>query len=606
MPPQRRTRLSSRAPIAKPVVVAAISAVFLWACAAAQALDFSGPTTHAVGSAPQAIASGEFNGDSDPDLVVVNQSSNNVSVLLGAAGGGFTAPANFAVGTTPLSVAVGEFNGDSDPDLAVANEATNDVSILLGSAGGSFTAPTSFLVGATPQSVAIGDFNGDLDPDLAVVNEGSGNVSILTGAVGGTFSAPTNFGVGGLPRAVAVGNFNGDADPDLAVANEATNNVSVLTGAVGATFTGPVNFSVCSGPTALAVGQLNGDADPDLAVVNELCHNVSVLTGATGSTFSTPSNFPVGNLPDDVAIGEFNGDAKPDLAVANQGSDNLSVLTGGTGGFVGPTTFLAGDNPTAVAVADFNGDLLADLAVTNELSNNVAILLGSAGDGYPRTKGATPVRVSLVPAYAACTAPNRIHGPPALGGAASNASCAPPVQTSSRLTVGTPESNGAAVNSTGSIRLTAVVGVPGPPDDSDIAIDVNIADVRCNGVVATCGAANSAGGADYTGELTPNADVRLTDHFNAVAAGGGTNTATVEAFTLAGIVQVPCSATASTAVGATCALSTTLDALRPGAVLDGRRATWQLGQLELQDGGADGQASTTPNSRFAVQGIFVP
>ena len=71
-------------------------------------------------------------------------------------------------------------------------------------------------------------------------------------------------------------------------------------------------------------------------------------------------------------------------------------------------------------------------------------------------------------------------------------------------------------------------------------------------------------------------------------------------------MQVPCTSTASTAIGATCAISTTLDALSPGAVLDGRRATWQLGQIELLDGGADGEASTTPNTRFAVQGIFVP
>jgi hypothetical protein len=32
-------------------------------------------------------------GDSDPDLAVVNQSDNNVSVLLGGAGGTFTAGA---------------------------------------------------------------------------------------------------------------------------------------------------------------------------------------------------------------------------------------------------------------------------------------------------------------------------------------------------------------------------------------------------------------------------------------------------------------------------------------------------------------------------------
>ena len=58
--------------------------------------------------------------------------------------------------------------------------------------------------------------------------------------------------------------------------------------------------------------------------------------------------------------------------------------------------------------------------------------------GLPAAVGATPTRVSLVPAYAQCTSPNRVHGPPDFPGNASNpdGSCNPPAQTSSQLTVG--------------------------------------------------------------------------------------------------------------------------------------------------------------------------
>ena len=44
-------------------------------------------------------------------------------------------------------MAVGDFNGDADPDLAVANPGSNDVSVLLGGAGGSFAAATNFAAG---------------------------------------------------------------------------------------------------------------------------------------------------------------------------------------------------------------------------------------------------------------------------------------------------------------------------------------------------------------------------------------------------------------------------------------------------------------------------
>jgi hypothetical protein len=45
----------------------------------------------------------------------------------------------------------------------------------------------------------------------------------------------------------------------------------------------------------------------------------------------------------------------------------------------------------------------------------------------------------------------------------------------------------------------------------------------------------------------------------------------------------------------------------PGSVLAGRRAVWELGQVKVDDGGADGNAATAgDNTPFAVQGVFVP
>ena len=113
---------------------------------------------------------------------------------------------------------------------------------------------------------------------------------------------------------------------------------------------------------------------------------------------------------------------------------------------------------------------------------------------HPRPKGATPLRVSMVPAYNQCAAPNRTHGPPL-----AFPSCNPPVQSSTAITVGSPDANGAAANSEGFVKLEVIVGVPGPPDDSDVGITANITDVRCKAGTTACGAANAADGADYTG-----------------------------------------------------------------------------------------------------------
>jgi hypothetical protein len=137
----------------------------------AHTVSFNVAMNFAVGAGPLSVAVGDFNGDGIQDLAVANQSSANVSILLGTGTGSFGAATNFAAGRLPVSVAVADFDGDGIQDLAVATNVSDNVSILLGTGTGSFGAATSFVVGSTPSSVALGDFNGDGIQDLAVANE---------------------------------------------------------------------------------------------------------------------------------------------------------------------------------------------------------------------------------------------------------------------------------------------------------------------------------------------------------------------------------------------------------------------------------------------------
>ena len=70
-------------------------------------------------------------------------------------------------------------NSDGKPDVVVANDGSNDVSILLGNGNGTFQAPVNYAAGAGPDSVAIADVDGDGKPDVVTANRGSNNVSVL-------------------------------------------------------------------------------------------------------------------------------------------------------------------------------------------------------------------------------------------------------------------------------------------------------------------------------------------------------------------------------------------------------------------------------------------
>jgi hypothetical protein len=59
-------------------------------------------------------------------------------------------------------------------------------------------------------------------------------------------------------------------------------------------------------------------------------------------------------------------------------------------------------------------------------------------------------------------------------------------------------------------------------------------------------------------------------------------------------------------VGASCSIVTAVNALFPGSVREGDRAIWELGAVEVFDGGPDSVGSTPGNTLFARQGVFTP
>jgi hypothetical protein len=214
---------------------------------------------------------------------------------------------------------------------------------------------------------------------------------------------------------------------------------------------------------------------------------------------------------------------------------------------------------------------------------------------HPRPKAASPIRVSLVPAYEECTAPNLTHGPPL-----AFPSCSPPVQASDYVTVGTPDADGATANSVGSVRIHVVTGTPGPAEDSDLELTGHITDVRCKSGVSTCGAANTAGGPDYTGELEINTTFRVTDHYNGPDAD--------EAATLVDLPQpigMHCAGTPDPSVGSTCRYPVVFCSSCPPPK-EGVRTVIEVTQIRVHDGGPDGIARTEDNTLFMVQGVFIP
>jgi hypothetical protein len=380
-----QTTLSRCARFALRVGLLAVVACLVVTAASAQTVSFSPGTNFGTGLAPVQIAVGDFNGDNTPDLAVVNQDSNSVSVFIGDGAGGFTAAPSspFAVGAAPRGIVAADFNGDTALDLAVTNQVGGSVSILIGTGGGDFSPAADVIIagGGTPFAIVAGDFNNDFNIDLAVVRQGGNSVAILLGDGTGAFAPASGspVPVGSAPSGIAVGTFNNDGALDLAVTNFGSNSVTILLGDGSGAFANAGSY-VGPAPFGIVQSDFNADGKVDLATANVLSNNVSVLIGDGGGAFSFASGSPfaAGSSPTGIVSGDFNGDGIVDLAVTNSGSATMSVLIGnGTGGFAAPANFTFGTTPTALVAGDFNGDGKLDVAVVNRDDNNVSVRLNT-------------------------------------------------------------------------------------------------------------------------------------------------------------------------------------------------------------------------------------
>jgi FG-GAP-like repeat/Bacterial pre-peptidase C-terminal domain len=360
-----------------------------------------------------AIAKEDLNGDGIPDLVVANEFSGDVSVLLGLGDGTFRTAVNYQADALPSAVAIGDFNHNGHQDIAVANAGSGDVSILLGNGDGTFQPAVQYAIGGQPTALAIGDFDGSGNLDIAVADAdpggGNGNVTILVGAGNGTFTVGQTIAVGVQPDAIVAARFGsgplGDQFLDLAVANRNSDQngttlgpgaVSVLRGNGDGTFQAAVSYAVGDQPTSIAAGNVNGDGSVDLAVANAATQDVSLLLGQADGTFQPEQRLnitgePAGTIAgssfvNTVLLADFNGDHHLDLALVNSALGNsvaprvFLAMGTGHGAFAAAQSVVVSGQPQALVAADFMGNGRLGFATANGITGAVSVRLG-LGDG---------------------------------------------------------------------------------------------------------------------------------------------------------------------------------------------------------------------------------
>lgn len=313
----------------------------------------------------QVIATGNFNGDSYPDVLALDYSTYwgneqnaypypDIKVGINDGKGNFTY--STAVGNSALRTfdaadvdsglilpKVADFNGDNIDDFIVGGE-DGSLWVVLSTGPGTYAAPQKITMAQSYQChfsrADVGDVNGDGKKDVVLAYGGdagcsggtipSGVLSMISNGDGTFTQVFTAIGSSAyLPRLI---DFNGDGKLDLALSDIApyafTFNFYIVPGNGDGSFnataaTDPLPSG--TGVTAIIPGDFDGDGKQDLTVGVLMrvvdgkflpdTTGLQTLSGHGDFTFGFPQSYTFGGYPYDGVYADFNGDGRPDLAL---------------------------------------------------------------------------------------------------------------------------------------------------------------------------------------------------------------------------------------------------------------------------------------------------
>jgi hypothetical protein len=232
-------------------------------------------------------------------------------------------PETYQLDTDALSLATGDFDGDGDPDVAVLLD-THRVQLFQNDGAGTLRLWT-LLDGFPGEVMHVVDL--DHDGHLDLLGAGEEGLVFFRGSNDGTFDpipvGPQTFVV----SAVAFGDANRDGWLDVAIGDRRDTSITVLYGARRLSFPKQWKARVPLVPTAMAFGDADGDRrielavqlrpNPDQVLPNEMSGELRIYRRASEHSLRLAAVSPSRNWLTRLEFLDLDGDGSEELFEAD-------------------------------------------------------------------------------------------------------------------------------------------------------------------------------------------------------------------------------------------------------------------------------------------------
>lgn len=273
---------------------------------------FREPFTFSQLQKPVDVGFGDYNEDSFLDLVVINQNSNRLTVILNAESLVLSSLFNYDLNNSPLALSSASFeSSDALTDVLIATRGTlNNLVFYKGIGSGQLEKKvnsTHFAENVKDMVALQANPATDSHLDIAILDQGKERIFILTGDGSGKFLNLGSIDAKSSPVQLVAASMNSaeDAFVDLLTVDEKNDAVHVFFARGNGTYEDAIVLPVGRGPNAVTVNDFNGDGFNDFATSNGKSEDISIILNNGNKTFQDVNNVYIGTKVTSITSAKF-------------------------------------------------------------------------------------------------------------------------------------------------------------------------------------------------------------------------------------------------------------------------------------------------------------